>query len=78
MKYFVLCSVTSAFGRNEAGQRPDGDDKVVSALAAIIKAVVHVQGKGKGTVARVHRVEVPDVRAIREELGRSQQAFASA
>ncbi len=38
-------------------------------------------GAGTGAVARVHVVDVigaPDVRAIREGLGLSQQAFASA
>lgn len=45
-------------------------------IAAMEEAAAHAQGKGK--VARVHTIEVPDVRAIREELGLSQQAFASA
>ena len=45
-------------------------------VAAMEEAAAHAQGKGK--VARVHAIEVPDVRAIREELGLSQQAFASA
>ncbi|MDE2437702.1 MAG: helix-turn-helix domain-containing protein [Sphingomonadales bacterium] len=45
-------------------------------LSAMEEAAAHAQGKGK--VACVHVVEVPDVRAIREELGLSQQAFASA
>lgn len=45
-------------------------------IAAMEEAAVHAQGAGK--VARVHTIEVPDVRAIREELGLSQQAFASA
>jgi len=45
-------------------------------IAAMEEVAAHAQGKGK--VARVHTVEVPDVRAIREELGLSQQAFASA
>lgn len=45
-------------------------------IAAMEEAATHAQGKGK--VARVHTIEVPDVRAIREELGLSQQAFASA
>jgi putative transcriptional regulator len=45
-------------------------------VAAMAEAAAHAQGKG--AVARVHTVEVPDVRAIREELGLSQQAFASA
>lgn len=31
---------------------------------------------GKGTMAREHVVHVPDVRAIREGLGLSQNAFA--
>lgn len=45
-------------------------------IAAMEEAAAHAAGKGK--VARVHTIEVPDVRAIREELGLSQQAFASA
>ncbi|MDE2403821.1 MAG: helix-turn-helix domain-containing protein [Sphingomonadales bacterium] len=45
-------------------------------IAAMEEAAAHAQGKGK--VARIHTVEVPDVRAIREGLGLSQQAFASA
>jgi putative transcriptional regulator len=45
-------------------------------IAAMEEAAAHARGKGK--VARVHTIEVPDVRAIREELGLSQQAFASA
>ena len=45
-------------------------------IAAMEEAAAHAQGKGK--VARVHTIEVPDVRAIREELGLSQQAFSSA
>ena len=40
------------------------------------EAAAHAQGKARA--ARVHTIEVPDVRAIREELGLSQQAFASA
>ena len=49
-----------------------GDDLV----AAMKEAADHAQGRG-GAV-RVHQVEVPDVRAIREDLGLSQQAFAQA
>ena len=45
-------------------------------IAAMAEAAAHSQGVGQ--VARVHTVEVPDVRAIREALGLSQQAFASA
>ena len=45
-------------------------------IAAMEEAAAHAQGKGK--VARVHTIEVPDVRAIREKLGLSQRAFASA
>jgi len=45
-------------------------------IAAMEEAAAHATGKGK--VARVHTIAVPDVRAIREELGLSQQAFASA
>lgn len=49
-----------------------GDDLI----AAMSEAANHAQGVGQ--VARTHTIEVPDVRAIREELGVSQQAFASA
>jgi putative transcriptional regulator len=45
-------------------------------IAAMEEAAAHARGKGK--VARVHTIEVPDVKAIRAELGLSQQAFASA
>jgi putative transcriptional regulator len=45
-------------------------------IAAMDEAAAHARGTGK--VARLHTIEVPDVRAIREELGLSQQAFASA
>jgi putative transcriptional regulator len=45
-------------------------------VAAMEEAAAHAQGKGE--LARAHVVHVPDVRAIREELGLSQQAFASA
>lgn len=44
--------------------------------AAMEEAAAHAQGKG--TVARVHTIEAPDVKAIREGLGLSQQTFASA
>ena len=45
-------------------------------IAAMEEAAAHAQGAGK--VARIHSIQVPDVRAIREQLGLSQQAFASA
>ena len=45
-------------------------------IAAMAEAAAHAQGVGQ--VARVHAVEVPEVRAIRDALGLSQQAFASA
>ncbi|GGZ14236.1 helix-turn-helix domain-containing protein [Novosphingobium colocasiae] len=45
-------------------------------IAAMEEAAAHA--RGTGTVARVHTIDVPDVRAIRETLGLSQQAFASA
>lgn len=45
-------------------------------IAAMEEAAAHAQGKG--AVARIHTIGVPDVRAIREGLGLSQQAFASA
>jgi putative transcriptional regulator len=45
-------------------------------IAAMEEAVAHMQGMGE--VAHVHRIDVPDVKAIREGLGLSQQAFAKA
>jgi putative transcriptional regulator len=45
-------------------------------IAAMEEAAGHAQGKA--AVAREHVVHVPDVRAIREQLGLSQAAFASA
>jgi len=45
-------------------------------IAAMEEAAAHAQGKRK--VARMHTIATPDVRALREELGLSQQAFASA
>ena len=45
-------------------------------IAAMAEAAAHAQGRGEA--ARVHTIEVPDVRAIREKLGLSQQAFANA
>ena len=45
-------------------------------IGAMEEAAAHAQGRGKA--ARVHTIEVPDVRAIREGLGLSQQAFARA
>lgn len=39
------------------------------------EAVAHAQGRS--AVAREHVVDVPDVRAIREGLGLSQNAFAT-
>ena len=43
-------------------------------IASMEEAVAHAQERG--TVAREHVVQVPDVRAIREGLGLSQNAFA--
>lgn len=45
-------------------------------IASMEEAAAHARGEKTG--ARAHVVEVPDVRAIRETLGLSQQAFASA
>jgi putative transcriptional regulator len=45
-------------------------------IEAMEEAAAHASGKDKA--ARVHVVEVPDVRAIREALGLSQHAFAKA
>jgi putative transcriptional regulator len=45
-------------------------------LTAMAEAAAHAQGNGQ--VAREHVVHVPDVRAIREQLGLSQTAFAKA
>lgn len=44
-------------------------------IASMEEAVVHAQGRG--SLAREHVVEVPDVRAIREKFGLSQNAFAT-
>ena len=45
-------------------------------VAAMEEVAAHAAGNGE--IARAHTVEVPDVSAIREALGMSQQAFASA
>lgn len=45
-------------------------------IAAMAEAAAHAQGKG--AVARENVIDVPDVRAIREQLGLSQTAFAKA
>lgn len=49
-----------------------GDDLI----AAMQEAAAHAQGQAGGV--RMHVVDAPDVRAIRERLGLSQQAFANA
>ncbi len=45
-------------------------------IAAMEEAALHAHGKG--AVARAHVIDVPDVRAIREALGLTQTAFATA
>ncbi|MFN7324313.1 MAG: NadS family protein [Sphingomonadales bacterium] len=45
-------------------------------IASMKEAVAHANGRG--AAAREHIVNVPDVRAIREGLGLSQNAFARA
>ena len=45
-------------------------------IAAMAEAAAIAQGRAKA--ARIHVIEVADARAIREGLGLSQQAFASA
>lgn len=45
-------------------------------IASITEAAAHARGEETG--AREHVIDMPDVRAIREALGLSQQAFASA
>lgn len=45
-------------------------------IESLNEAVAHARG-GK-TGARVHVIEVPDAKAIRERLGMSQQEFARA
>jgi putative transcriptional regulator len=45
-------------------------------IAAMAEAAAHAQGKAD--VARLYAVAVPDVRALRERLGLSQHAFATA
>lgn len=44
-------------------------------IASLEEAVAHARGS---TAARVHSVEVPDARAIREQLNMSQTEFARA
>src|SRR5206468_12974642 len=43
-------------------------------IESLTEACEHAEGKPSRV--RVHVVEVPDVRAIRRQLGRSQQEFA--
>lgn len=45
-------------------------------IASMEEAAAHARGEDTG--ARTHSIDVPDVRAIREGLGLSQHAFASA
>lgn len=45
-------------------------------IASLTEAAAHA--RGEKAAAREHIIDVPDVRAIREALGLSQQAFASA
>lgn len=45
-------------------------------IESMAEAVAHA--KGKKTAAHTHVIEVPDVRAIREQLGMTQPAFAKA
>lgn len=44
-------------------------------IASMEEAAAHA--RGEQTAAREHVVEIPDVRAIRKELGLSQHAFAN-
>ncbi len=44
-------------------------------IKSLSEAAAHAQGKGS---ARIHTVEVPDVRAIRQHLKMSQHQFAKA
>jgi putative transcriptional regulator len=44
-------------------------------IASMEEAVAHAQGRS--AAARVHVIEVPDVRAIRKGLGLSQSDFSS-
>jgi putative transcriptional regulator len=43
-------------------------------IESLTEACEHAEGRPSGV--RVHVVEVPDVRAIRQQLGMSQQEFA--
>ncbi len=45
-------------------------------IAAMEEAAAHATSEGK--IARAHIINVPDVRAIRGQLGLSQTAFAEA
>lgn len=53
-----------------------GTTFVANLIASMTEAAAHMRGDDIGV--RAHMIEVPDVRAIREALGLSQQAFASA
>jgi putative transcriptional regulator len=44
-------------------------------IASLEEAVAHARGRG---AARVHSVEIPDARAIREQLNMSQTEFSRA
>lgn len=45
-------------------------------IESMTEAVAHA--KGKTVAAKEHVIDVPDVRAIREQLGMTQPAFAKA
>lgn len=45
-------------------------------ITAMEEAATHAQGRGEA--ARIHVIDIPDVRALRSALGLSQQAFANA
>lgn len=44
-------------------------------IASLNQAVIHAKGGSKA--ARVHVIEVPDVRSLRKQLNMSQRTFAS-
>ena len=45
-------------------------------IESLNQAITHAKGESKA--ARVHVIEVPDVRSLRKRLNMSQRAFASA
>lgn len=57
------------------GMKDKNDNFGNELIESLNEAVAHA--KGKSAAARVHVVQVPDVRGLRERLNMSQQAFAN-